>query len=1121
MAGLIDNQRVRLEEVLKEGLRDDQVKKFNVAVGYFFISGLKAVLPELKEFIERGGQFNVLIGNYISRETYEDLVSVLKDPDLAMGKQPNHLIEAGEHDELLRKVGEDLEKQVLFSDPTLETEDYLLMLKNWGEEGKFHLRVYPKERFHAKAYVFETDPSSSVTRPQVVGVVGSSNFSLPGLRANTELNAAVYTHDAEALQRWYEERWGESDDFSESLIKIFDNSWISYSPENFPLPYFVYLKAIYELYKESLKTTEEIVRSFRVYRDLYDFQKWAVLRGIEIATKYGGAMVSDVVGMGKTYVGAALLEHFHHLNYVRGQRGKILIICPPKLESWWNRIITKYDLHAVILSSGMLSREDYYPRLLRDYGNATTVLIDESHHFRNTNTNRYENLSKFLPLVNHALLLTATPYARGPRDIYNQIKLFHLEDITKIPITPPNLKEFINKVEDEQASLTELLAHVMVRRTRYDIIDQYGGVDENGREYIEMEDKRLYLPKRELETEGYSIEEVYGKGLYDEIVDTLGSLNYARYGLGSPKYLKAAYKKQRKYVDLSTIGRNLRGLMKVLLLKRLESSLYSFKESLRKMLNSYEKFYRLLTEKKELAIGERLDDLLQKEEELEWILDEIESRRREGKVEKYDLEAFHVDELTKDLKFDIGELKTLHSKIKKISDEVEQDYSKDDKLRGLVELLDSLYTGKHEKVPKRVEKIIMFSEYVDTVKYLERGLKWFQERGKLSKSIRIATAMSETEKVDEIIERFAPRANQARERIPKEDEFDLLVATDIMGEGLNLQDSNIVINYDIHWNPLKLIQRIGRVDRLGTEYETIYVFNFLPEKTLEMRLGIVEKVSGRISDINKVLGMDAKILREDEKPNRSFMKHLYQGNMDKISEYERRILAKEDSVSTSVNELARLMEKQSDLIEKVKRQNGLRSARNWDKDNDAVFVLYKSGDYLTPYLVEFDGDGGRVTTSAQEAIIEIIKCEREEKPARIARDLFRKRYSKACRMAREKFKREINERRKLGRIRKSKDRDYVEKGLKILAEQTEDPKQREIINLYRNIIHQVVEEPIISEFKDLRTRKIKDENLFEAVKEIISKYNLEEKYKERKRERKKVEEEPPHVLCGMYLKGGS
>ncbi|MFW6111044.1 MAG: helicase-related protein [Thermoproteota archaeon] len=1119
MPGIIDNKQTKLSEVLKDALEDGNLNRLRISVGYFFTSGLRSVMPELKEFIEQGGQVDILMGNSVNRQTYEDLVRTYKDTGIAESRQATHVISQEEKEELERETNQDLKQQVLFMTPSIENDEFLSELSEWISEEKLRLRIYPKERFHAKAYVFESE-GDGILRPDMAGIVGSSNLTFSGLTSNTELNAPVYTADAEELQKWFEEKWEESEEFSEKFLDVINNSWASDAPGQFPPPYYVYIKAIFEMFKESLETTEEILRSFQVYQELYEFQKWAVLRACKIAMKYNGVMVSDVVGMGKTFVGLAILEHFYHRNYMMGKQGKILIICPKKLKTMWENMVAKFSLKADVISMGMLSNEDYDKELLQKHGNATVALIDESHHFRNTGTNRYDNVSQYLPLVNEVILLSATPYTKGADDLYNQIKLFHLEDETKIPITPPKLDDFMKKVKDDQANLSELLSHIMVRRTRYDIVNQYGGEDEEGREYIEMGGERKYLPERKLRTRDYSVEDVYGEGFYQEIVDVLVNLTYARYSLGTEDYLKPEYREERKYQDLSTMGRNLRGLMKQLMLKRLESSIFAFKETLRKMVKSYENFHGLL-KKGEIAIGEDIDELLKGEEDLERIRDQIEAKREEGEVKTYDVNAFHVDKLEEDLHQDLDDLKGLYDTIDSICKEVKKDYSKDEKLKGLKDLLNSIYKGEHDVIRENTDskKVIVFSQYADTIEHLERGLKWMKDKGELT-NVKLETVTGDTSNVDGISEKFAPKSNQAEEKYTQDQQIDLLVATDVMSEGLNLQDANFVINYDIHWNPLKLIQRIGRVDRLGTEHETIYAFNFLPETGLEEELGIVERVKKRINEINDVMGTDARILTRDEEPNRHYMKAIYEENMDKLEKYEQDVLIGQDSISGSVNKIRELKNKDPELFDKVTKMDGIRSAKEWGKEHDAVFVLCSAGDYATPYLVSFPEGEPEILTSDQEEILGHIESEEEEKPAEVSEEKFKHKYAKAASLARKQFKEEVKQRERFARIKKSKYRDYVERELRKFSDTIEDPEQRKAIARYREILHNINIDPVLGDFKKFAENNLKGEKLFKAARELIGKYNLEDKY-EKKKEWKERLNQPPHVLCGMYLKGSS
>jgi len=1123
MSGIIDNSNVKLEKVIKEALRDPNLKKVYIAVGYFYISGFLKIYPELREFINNGGEIYFIIGNNVNRKTFDDLVEIYGNLSIASGKQRIDIINKEEIQELEEKTKENFHNQILYTTPETNVEEYFIDLKEWikpdfSGKRKFNLRIYTRERFHSKAYIFEKSTPISPTSPPISGIVGSSNLSIAGLSGNTELNAFVFTDNAVALRNWFLDKWEISDDFSKGLFDVIASSWASYLPgiEGFPDPYFVYIKAIYEMYKKSLETTEEIIRSFEIYKDLYDFQKWAVLRAIEVVRKYDGVMISDVVGMGKSYIGAACLEHFYRRNEILGRRGRILVICPPKLKEMWEGILNKYSLNARILSLGMLSKEDYIETLINEFGNTISVLIDESHHFRNKSTIRYDNLSKFLPIVNEVILLSATPYSKGARDVYNQVKLFHLEDITKIPINPPNLYEFVRKVENENANLSELLTHIMVRRTRYDILNQYGEPDSSGRLYIELNEEKKYFPKRILRTIEYFIERIYGAGFYSEIVNILKDLNYSRYSLGN--YLIPKYMTQSEYSNLSTIGNNLRGLMKSLLLKRLESSIFAFRETLKRTLNSYNNFLGLINEGK-VVMGKKVDQLLREEDDLESISETVDYLLKENKIEFYDPIAFDIDKLKNDLKEDIKDLQHLFDKIEKICEEIHKDYRKDNKLLNLKNFIEFIVLGITEIVEKPFKKILIFSQYSDTIDYVKMAFNWFKDNALLDRNLKFEFVTSKTSNVHKVTERFAPKANQVEEIITEEQEIDILSTTDVMSEGINLQDANCVINYDIHWNPLKLIQRIGRVDRLGTEHDKIYVFNFLPEKELEEDLKIIEKVEARINEINDVFGMDAKLLKEDEKPNLSYMTSIYQEDIDEFEDFERKILIGEDPITDSLNLLKKLMQKEPEFISQIKKLDGIRSAKQWDENYDAIFVLCKAGSYLTPYLISFEKkEESKIQSSIPEYILRCIKSEPEDKALNIDKKLFSEHYSRACKIAIEEFKKDLKERRKLITPKESAPRRYVERQLRVYSEEIADDELRNSINHYRKIIHSTNINPVLKEFKDIESNKLQEDKLLRATETIIQKYNLEEKW-ENKKEWQKTFDEPIHILCGMYLKG--
>jgi len=1158
--GIIDNRRYsHLDEVLKSGLEGKGVDRIRIAVGYLYMSGLKRLRPELDEFLDNGGTLQVLIGNP-DQQGLDELIEAHQNLRLTGTKfKQSQNVKWSERTEIRAETANNYSNQLLYENPTAENQTFFTKLIDWLEQGRIQPKLYLQERFHAKAYLFEKDEGDIFT-PKDVGVVGSSNLSLSGLHSNTELNAPVYNEKVTQLKDWFDDLWDDAVEFDADLLDALEDSWVSNNPGHvsaedeppalpsdslpddtnetlreissgtgLPAPYLVYAKILYELYKETLETAEDYLQSFDVYEDLYEFQQWAVNRGIRIANKYDGVIVSDVVGMGKTFVGLGLLEHFHARNRLRGNKGKMLIISPKHLQPMWERMVNKrYNFNAEVISLGMVSKENFHETLLEEHDDATVCLVDEAHHFRNDDTHRYNNLQAFLPTVNQTILLTATPYTKSAWDVYNQIKLFHIEDITPIPITPPNLYDFTQMAENDETDLSNLLSHVMVRRTRQDIIDQYGEEDENGQVYLQMGGERRYLPDRHLQTVDYNLHETYSTAdgvndsLYDAIVETLEDLTFARYSLGQEQYLKTGYANQDPYQNLSSMGRSIRGLMKSNLLKRLESSVHAFYTSLNRMLRSY-RMFRDLLDKGTVAVGSDISELINSGEQIDYILDQIDDMVDEGEYAAYQTEAFHLSDLKRDLDTDIQLLANLQATLEPFHQDIQDDYAMDDKVEQLRQLLGNLRVGSHDILQRgdRAEKLIVFTQFTDTVKYLEAAFEQFQDRGLLSDDVRFASATSDTSNVESIIQRFAPEANDARDKIDPSDEIDVLFATDVAGEGVNLQDSNLVINYELHWNPLRLIQRIGRVDRLGSGHDDIYALNFLPETELEEELGIVDRVESRVQEISRILGEDGEILSPEDNVNRSYMEDIYaEEDIEKVEDDVNEIVGSDDLVGPA-SSLQDLKQEHPDLLNWLDNRDGIRSAMEWDREYDGVVIVYRQGDYTTPYLVTFPSEGGQdLASQEKDTIVETITCSVNEPVASVDAETFDSRYERAVQVARTEFGDDMGKRRQFQREARqgaSIDRDYVVDELGEVASSVENIDQQQTLAQFQDIVETVSADQILDEFKDLRNEEVTGEELVTAVREIISRYNLQEKYEERQ-EWAQEQEEPPHVVAGMYLK---
>lgn len=1158
---IIDNRRYsHLDEVLKVGFQRDDTARVRIAVGYLYMSGLKRLRPELDDFLDNGGTLQVLMGNP-DQQGLDELIEAHQNLRLTGTKfRQARNVKWSERPEIRADTADNYSNQLLYEDPTAENQAFFTKLIDWLEQGRIQPKLYLQERFHAKAYLFEKDEGDIFT-PKDVGVVGSSNLSLSGLHSNTELNAPVYNEKVAQLKEWFDDLWDDAVEFDADLLDTLEDSWVADNPgyvstedeppalpddelpddltntlqevslgTGLPAPYLVYAKILYELYKETLETAEDYLQSFDVYEDLYDFQQWAVNRGIRIANKYDGVLLSDVVGMGKTFVGLGLLEHFHARNRLRGNKGKMLIISPKHLQPMWERMVNqRYNFNAEVISLGMMSKEEFHETLLEEHDDTTVCLVDEAHHFRNDDTNRYDNLQAFLPTVNQTILLTATPYTKSAWDVYHQIKLFHIEDITPIPITPPNLYDFTKMAENGETDLSNLLSHVMVRRTRQDIIDQYGEEDEDGRQYLQMDGERRFLPERHLQTVDYDLHETYSTAdgvndsLYDAIVETLEELTFARYSLGQDEYLKSGYANQDPYQNLSSMGRSIRGLMKANLLKRLESSVPAFYTSLNRMLRSYRMFRDLLDEGT-VAVGSDISELINSGEQIDYVLEEIDQMVEEGEYAAYKTEAFHLDDLKQDLEADIQLLADLQATLEPFHQEIQDDFTMDDKAEQLRQLLGSLRVGSHDILQRadRAEKLIVFTQFTDTVEYLEAAFEQFQERGLLSDDVRFASATSDTSNVEDLIQRFAPEANDARDEVDPSDEIDVLFATDVAGEGVNLQDANLVINYDLHWNPLRLIQRIGRVDRLGSGHDHIYALNFLPETELEEELGIVERVESRVQEISSVLGEDGEILSPEDNVNRSYMEDIYaEEDIEKVEDDVNEIIGSDDLIGPA-SSLQDLKQEYPDLLNWLKGRDGIRSAMEWDRDYDGVVIVYRQGDYTTPYLVTFPSEGGQdLASQEKDTIAEMITCPVDEPVASVDAETFDSRYERAVKVARTEFGDDMGKRRQFqqeARQGASIDRDYVIEELGDIASSVENTDQQRTLARYQDIVETVSADQILDEFGNLRDDEVTGDELVEAIVEIISRYNLEEKYEERQ-EWAEEQEEPPHVVAGMYLKG--
>ena len=1116
---IIDNRTEKLVDHIRQILPGSQSARF--AVGYFFLSGLEAVADQLANV----HVLRLLIGNTSSRQTVEQIAEGYRRLEqvqnaaeaLAYPKRTEMALAAG-------RTATNVGQAAALMDQTDEAQQLVGALVRLIEEGRLKVRVYTKGRLHAKTYIFDYGPiydaqGNPLPREEKgIAVVGSSNFTLAGVTSNTELNVLVHGNANHAeLTRWFESLWVEAQDFEAHLMRELRQAW----PLAQVTPHEIYLKTLYELTRERIEgaEAEEFLWRDDVAAVLTEFQERAVLQAVQMIRRYGGCFVADVVGLGKSYIGAAILKHFE-----RHDRTRPLVICPAPLVEMWEHYNEAYQLNARVLSMGLLREHDRYgPEwMLHDerYRYRDFVLVDESHNFRHTDRQRYKVLQSFLSTSDRrCVFLTATPRNKTVWDIYNQIRLFHQRDLTDLPVDPPHLRQYFHLVEAGERRLPALLANLLIRRTRTHILRWYGYDAETGqrvepehfapyregqrRAYIPVGGRKQFFPERQLETVEYSIEATYG-GLYDRLRRYLGwphpsherpgpnELTYARYGLWN--YVRPRKRHQAPYAELQRAGANLRGLMRVMLFKRFESSVHAFRETVRRLLRIHQMFLKAL-EERIVPAGEEARTLLYEsdQDEEQALMDALAQVSQ-----RYALEDFDVAALQAGIEQDIRILGEMLNLVRPITP------AQDAKLQTLKAWLD--------RAPLNEGKRLIFTQYADTAQYLYDNLVAdlpSPAGGGGAGGGSIEVIYSQEKSKAEVVGRFAPRANPRHSPPEGTPEIDTLVATDVLSEGLNLQDCDKVVNYDLHWNPVRLIQRFGRIDRIGTEYDAIYGYNFLPETELEKNLGLKEKLARRIQEIHETIGEDAAILDPTEQLNKEAMYTIY--TRGEIGRYEEDDVDEFVDLNEAEEIIRQLKEDRPELYRHIAGlRDGIRCGRRADRRGSVVFC--RAGRYRQLYLLD---EGGGVVSRDVPRILGLLKCEPDTPAGSLPEG-----YNQVVMDVKRQFDREAQARRaeREHTVSLTRAQRYVLRELRLLYGQARDEDLRRQIEVLEAAFGQPNPRPAVrGELNRLRREGIVGETLLEVLSNIYHLYGLDQVTRQPGSTGVDENDEWPRIICSEAL----
>ena len=842
----------------------DIANSFDIATGYFEIGALLALDGQWQKL----DKLRVLMGDEVSRRTKKAL------------------LEGVEHVKAV--LNESIEREK-------ETNDFLTGVPGIVEalqKKQMLCKVYTKDKFHAKAYI--THAKSAVVGSSAL--VGSSNFTFPGLTKNVELNVQL-RREVEVLQQWFERHWNEGEDISDEVLKVIERHIREYTP------FEVYAKALQEFFRGHEMTVGEWEMTHsKVFPILDQYQREGYQALMKIADKWDGALLCDGVGLGKTFIGLMVIERL-----VMYDRKRVMLLVPKAAKKpVWEVALQQYlpDLGGGFTNLRIFSHTDlmrggeYHAEMRRMKEQADVIIIDEAHHFRNPGVRDKSRYWKLYEIAEgkKLFMLTATPINNSLRDLQHMIEMFsRRERPDHFKVAPlgihslsghfrkmentlekylsgdgkkPEMEFETNQTEAEKVLFTDnLFRALVVQRSRSYV--KANQVQHGGR-------LAIFPVRQDPIVAEYSVKKTYGRLL--DMVEMAFSKQKPLFSL-AVYFPLAYYKGPDTKIDPLEKGRQRQvvGLIRTQFLKRFESSAKAFELScetlLMKLLAWIEKHSETAAEKNKL---EHL-----KQEHADII----------GNVRQHQLELFggepELDEdvITDEMLEDIELLSHDDYKLEEIAGETYQDLEQimefltelkkfktanDDKLKKLIHLL------RTDPVLKR-HKVIIFTEYMATARYLRSEL----ERAGFENLDEVDSAVDKDR--GKIIRQFSPYYNGSssgelvNEGLP---ETRVLISTDVLSEGLNLQDATRLVNYDLHWNPVRLMQRIGRVDRrLNPDIEeriiqdhpeqkeirrTVAYWNFLPPDELDRLLDLYGRVSNKTLRISKVFGIEGKKLLKPE-----------------------------------------------------------------------------------------------------------------------------------------------------------------------------------------------------------------------------------------------------------------
>lgn len=928
----------KLEDRFKRTLKD--VKYFDILVGYFRTSGFYRLYKDFENI----DKIRILVGLNADKKAVEIVESV---------KQEKLNFES--HSKAKEYFSSYIVDELYKSEDNYFVEEGIYKFIEFLKSGKLEIKAYPSYNIHAKVYIsrFQEDD-----RDYGRVITGSSNFSESGLNSQYEFNVELKNNsDVKYALNKFEALWKDAVDLSAVYIDTIKNkTWLNDEIS----PYELYLKFLYEYFKDNLAKKESL--DIHLPKDFMklEYQHEAVRTLSEIVDAYNGAFIADVVGLGKTYIAAM---------YMQNLPGKKLVICPPPIMDSWKDAIFDFGVRSATVES--LGKLEQIKK--KGYDDYQYIFVDEAHRFRNENTAQYKLLHEIC-FGKKVILITATPLNNSIYDFYPLIKLFQPSKDSDIP-GMKNLEGFFisarNKLKQLDKGTPEyfeevkkvsktvrnrILKYIMIRRTRQDVKEYFKqDIKKQGLTFPEVDEPHRIVYQFDDEIDG----------IFEQTIRKLKDFTFARYQPGNNLL------KEYKLTDFAqTQERNLVGFMKTMLVKRLESSRYAFLQTINRFIKSYESFINMYDNgtvyiSKKIDIFEYLDN--DNEEDL------IKELEKDSKSKTYAKEQFNPvfrDNLT----FDLNILYWMRDKWSKIPVDLKKE-----------QFLKVLKTDSNLKG----QRILVFTESMETGLDLYNSLEKYYDNSVLFYSSGVCRHGGESISPNKakmlIHENYDPKNEE------KSDEIKILITTDVLAEGINLHRSNVIINYDLPWNPTRVLQRVGRVNRVGTKFDKIHIYNIFPTKTADNELNLENNIKAKIQAFHETLGEDAKYLTEEEETtnHKLFGEKFY----DKITNKD---TYNEDDIAENtelkyINILENIRDNDVELFNKIKYlPKKARTARIYNKqkgfdvEKNALITFFRKGALKKIYIT----DGNKFEDLGFDDAVKFFECKPDCEKQKINREYY-------------------------------------------------------------------------------------------------------------------------------------